>query len=240
MSELKKLKKSKPSMLRATTNRQGAVSRILLREYAELFHSREESCAVHCQARGSTIGATHAPLACTERLYDLIALLSCVFVNNAGFIAWRVYSVFSDLLHLLQGIRRVFLTCFSKFRQGSVKRSAPRQEHGSLHKILKLANVAGPFQVRKSLHDRRRNRFDAFLHLLRVLLHKIADEQWNVFSALPQRRDTDGKDIQPIVQIAAKFLVGNHLLKVAIRSRDQADGRRPRMGAAETFKFLLL
>src|ERR1700678_2856833 len=82
MAELKQLKESKWLTLWATANWRAARSRILLREYAELFHSREKSCAVHRQARGSTIGATHATLTCSECLYDLIALLSCVFVNN--------------------------------------------------------------------------------------------------------------------------------------------------------------
>jgi hypothetical protein len=219
----------------------GRRSRILLREYAELFHSREESCAVHSQARGSTIGATHATFACSECLYDLIALLSCMFVSNARFAASRVCSFFSGLLKFMQGIWGVFLTCcFSEVRQWSLKRPALRQEHGSLNKILKLTNVAGPLQVRQSLHDSRRNRFDALLHLLRTLLDEIADEQRNVLSAVPQRRNTDRKDIQPIVQITAKFLVRNHILKVAIRSRHQADVHLPRMRAAQTFKFSLL
>src|ERR1700722_9299686 len=104
----------------------------------------------------------------------------------------------------MRGSYGVFLTFFSNFRQRSVKRSAPRQDHGSLNKILKLTNVAGPLHARQSLHDSRRDRFDALLHLLRMLLHKIADEQGNVFSAVPQRRNTDRKDIQPIVQITAE------------------------------------
>src|SRR5580692_9614080 len=104
----------------------------------------------------------------------------------------------------MQRVWRVFLACFSKFRQRSVKRSAPRQEHGSLNKILKLTNIAGPLQLRQPLHDSRRDRFDAPLHLLRMLLLEIADEQRNVSFPVPKWRNTDRKDIQPIVQITAK------------------------------------
>src|ERR1700723_1307228 len=138
MAELKQLKRGKWLPRWAAANGRAERARTLLREYAELFQSREKSCAVHRQARGSTIGATHGTLTCSDCLYDLIALLSCVFVNNVRSVAWRVYSFFSDLRHLLQGIRRFILAVFSKFRQGSVKRSAPREEHGPLHKILKL------------------------------------------------------------------------------------------------------
>ena len=51
---------------------------ILLRVDTEFFHSRKESRAVHSQARGSTVGAAHAPLARSQCPYDLIALLSFI------------------------------------------------------------------------------------------------------------------------------------------------------------------
>jgi len=63
---------------------------VLLRVDAEFFHSGEESRAVHSQARGSTIGTTHAPLACSKCPYDLIALLSFIFVSNATFVTSRI------------------------------------------------------------------------------------------------------------------------------------------------------
>ena len=53
---------------------------------AEFFHSREESRAVHSQARGSTISTTHASLACGKRPYDLIALLSCDIPQQPVFV----------------------------------------------------------------------------------------------------------------------------------------------------------
>ena len=102
----------------------------------------------------------------------------------------------------MQGIWGIFLTCcFSEFRQGSLKRAASRQEHGSLDEILEFTNIAGPVPVRQSLHYSCRNRFDALLHLLRKLLDEIADEQRNVFTAVPQWRETDREDIQPVIQI---------------------------------------
>src|SRR5580698_1059775 len=42
---------------------------------AELFHSSEESSAVNAHARGSSIGAAHAPLRYSERAYDRVPLL---------------------------------------------------------------------------------------------------------------------------------------------------------------------
>src|SRR2546430_6459554 len=50
-------------ILRAADREVGCNLSILLRVDTEFFHSRKESRAVHSQARGSTVGAAHAPLA---------------------------------------------------------------------------------------------------------------------------------------------------------------------------------
>src|SRR5262249_14372048 len=173
--------------------------------------------------------------------YDLVALLSCIFVSKAAFVTSRICSFSSDLLMLMQvGMRGPFRTCLSEFCEWSLKRLAARQDHGSLHEILEFTDVAGPVPSRQSLHCSRRNRFDGLLHFLGELLDEMADEQRNVFFAVSQRRNTDRKDIQPVIQITAKFPVRNHLLEIAIRGRHQADIRLPCKRAAETFKFPLL
>ena len=135
------------------------------------------------------------------------------------------------------GLRGLFPLRFWEFSERSLKRPAPCQEDSSLDEVLEFTNVARPGPSRQSLHDSRRNRFDPLLHFLRELLDEIADEQRNVFFAVPQRRNTDRKDIQPLVQVTAKFLVRNHFLEIAIRCRHQADIHLPCMRAAETFKF---
>jgi hypothetical protein len=43
---------------------------------------------------------------------------------------------------------------------------------------------------------------------------KVADHQRNVLTALAQRRNGQGKDVQAVVQIAAKRSPLNHLLQV--------------------------
>jgi hypothetical protein len=118
---------------------------VLLRVDAEFFHSREESRAVHSQARGSTIGSAHAPLACSKCPYDLIALLCFIFVSNATFVTSRICSFSSDLFNFMQvSMHECFRIRLSKLCERSLKRLASRQEHGSLNEILEFTNIAGP------------------------------------------------------------------------------------------------
>ena len=58
------------------------------------------------------------------------------------------------------------------------------------------------------------------------LLHEVPDQQRNIFGPLAQRRDADGKHVEPIVQIGAELLLAHHRFQIAIGRRDQ-----PRIGA---------
>jgi hypothetical protein len=66
------------------------------------FHSREESRAIHSQARDSTIGTAHASFACGKCPNDLIALLAFIFVNNSAFVGSRTCRFSNDLLDLMR------------------------------------------------------------------------------------------------------------------------------------------
>ena len=57
---------------------------ILLGVDAEFVHSSEERRAGNSQACGSTIATAHAPLARGKCPYDLVALFSFIFINNAA------------------------------------------------------------------------------------------------------------------------------------------------------------
>ena len=101
-------------------------SSILLGIDGIFLDSREKSCTVYSQVCGSTIGTTHAPPACGERSYDLVALLSFIFVSNAGYVGLRICFFSNRLLHLMQvAMRRLLCTRFSEFCERSIKRLAP-------------------------------------------------------------------------------------------------------------------
>jgi hypothetical protein len=88
---------------------------------AEFLHSRKESRAVHSQACGSTIGATHTPPACGESRYDLISLPSFIFVSNAGFVALRIRRLPSSLLNFTLIDMRLYSVRFPEFSERRVK-----------------------------------------------------------------------------------------------------------------------
>src|SRR5580693_3448031 len=102
-------------------------SSILFRIDAKFLHSRKEGRAIHSQACGSTIGTADAPLACSERPYNLIALPSFILVSNAGYVGLRICS-FSDVLDvMLLGMREGYRIRFSEFSERRVQRPAARQ-----------------------------------------------------------------------------------------------------------------
>jgi hypothetical protein len=50
-----------------------------------------------------------------------------------------------------------------------------------------------------------------------MLVHKMTNQHWNVGSPLPQRRQLDGKNFEPVEQILPKLFVGDVLMQIAIR-----------------------
>jgi hypothetical protein len=110
--KMKKSRKAKLSKLQGMgagqregwEKRRGCRSSILLRINPVFLHSRNERCTVHSKAGGGTIGATDPPLACSQRPYDLVALLYFVFVSNAGFVVFWICFV-SALTRFMIGMQ---------------------------------------------------------------------------------------------------------------------------------------
>ena len=65
-------------------------------------------------------------------------------------------------------------------------------------------------------------------------------QQWNVFRAFPQGWNVNRKNIQPVKQIFAKFLLLNHLSEVAIGGCDQAGIGVNSPCASQPLEFSLL
>jgi len=61
-----------------------------------------------------------------------------------------------------------------------------------------------------------------------------------VFATIPQRRQGDRENIQPIVQVAAKFLTVHHSLEVPMRSGDEAYVYAMGPTTSKAFEFLFL
>jgi len=126
-----------------------------------------------------------------------------------------------------------------EFREWWAQHGPRGKNHRPLYEILEFANVTRPAPVHKGLHGFRRNRFNPLSHALRMAAQKIPDEQRNVFATLAQRRKGDRKNLQAIVQVAAK-LSGDHLGEIAIGGGDQADIDGNGSCPADAFKFFFL
>src|SRR5581483_5427190 len=83
------------------------------------------------------------------------------------------------------------------------------KNHSAFDDILELTNISGPSIV---LQKRRRRGSEAgeFLVQLSIeMLQQFEREGQNVFPALPQRGDVQGNDIEPVIEVLAKFCFGD-------------------------------
>src|SRR5208283_388429 len=62
----------------------------------------------------------------------------------------------------------------------------------------------------------------------------------NIFFSLPERRNHDRKDIEAEPEIFAKSSGGNHLLKISVRSRNNADVHRYKSCPSHALDLFLL
>src|ERR1700741_4448718 len=101
--------------------------------------------------------------------------------------------------------------------------TVPRKDDRAFHQVLQLANVARPRIPLEGSHGFRRNAVDLLAHAAAKHLHEMRDKSRDVFPALSERRQQDGKDIQTIVQITAKLPASYHVLEIPIRCSYQPD-----------------
>ena len=68
----------------------------------------------------------------------------------------------------------------------------------------------------------------------------MPDKLWNVVYAVAQRRQLDRKYVQPIVEIASKLTLGNHLRQVPVCRRNEPDVCFDGAGRSESLEFTFL
>ncbi len=117
---------------------------------------------------------------------------------------------------------------------------ARRKNDRTLDEVLQLANVAGPERSLQRVHRGAWNDGDPALERPRELVDEMMDERGNVVRPLAQRRHLYGKDIQPVIEIAAEQSIGDHLLEIAVRGRDQPHVNPLRARAPQPLEFLFL
>ena len=92
----------------------------------------------------------------------------------------------------------------------------------ALHLVLQLAHVARPVVGLEELHRLLREARRGLAELGRVALEEVLGEERDVLAALAQRRHADGEDLEAVVEVLAEAPLGDLLLEVAVRRRDDA------------------
>src|SRR5439155_19863627 len=115
---------------------------------------------------------------------------------------------------------------------GPDHRRVGTHNHRALDDVLELAHVAGP-----AMHDQRRNGVVGEplgrVAVARLFAEEVARNGFDVLQPLPQRRQRDGEDVQPVVEILAEFAAGHDLLEQWTASRDDAAVDRNLADAAQ-------
>ena len=110
----------------------------------------------------------------------------------------------------------------------------------SFDNILQLTDVSGPRISSQHLHRFARNRINGLMHPLGKLLDEMQYEQRNVFRAFAQRRNDNWKNIQAVVEVAAKLLLLDHLFQVAMGRGHDSNVNSLRPGTAQSLEFPFL
>src|SRR5438445_728234 len=87
----------------------------------------------------------------------------------------------------------------------------PAQHHRPLDDVAQLAHVARPVIALELLVRLAGEAADLAVVLPIELLDEALAQQRNVLAALPQRRQVDREDVEPIEEVLAQLAVGNRL-----------------------------
>src|ERR1700731_487407 len=89
-------------------------------------------------------------------------------------------------------------------------------------------------------HGYSGNAFDSLSHTAGELLGEVSHQQGNVFQALAQGRNADGKNIQPVVEVASKLPLFDHSVQVTVGCSYQPNVDFLRPCAPQAFEFSVL
>jgi len=145
------------------------------------------------------------------------------------------------------GLEQAALDEFARFRHLERRRQVVAvddavggQEHRVLDAVLQLADVSRPV-IREEHVDRRgADPPHLFAHVGRVLGHEMVGQQEDVVFALPQRRQEDGEDVDPVEEIEPEGLVLDQRFQVPVRGGDHADVRGQGLVAADPLALAFL
>ena len=115
-----------------------------------------------------------------------------------------------------------------------------RNDERAFNHVLQFTDVTRPGILLQRFESLLLNTLDLFSRSLRVTIDKVIHEQWNVLFPFTQRRQFDGKNVEPVVKITAKGAVRDGRLQITIRRCNHADISAQNFRPADAFKLAFL
>lgn len=113
-----------------------------------------------------------------------------------------------------------------------LQRGAVAEDHGAENRVFELAHIAGPGIAGQKLFGLGCDGVDLLAFRLGEAGQEMPRQHHDVFTAFPQRRDIDRKDVEAVIQILAELTGLDLFPQVAVGGRDQTDIDRNRLAAA--------
>ena len=115
-----------------------------------------------------------------------------------------------------------------------------RKRHRPLNGVLKLANIAGPVIIHEQLQCSRCDLFNFLLIITDEARQEVVRQVGNVFFVITQRRDVNGNNIEPIIQILPEGPLLKSSTQVFVGCSNQADIYFKGFRSPQALKFTLL
>src|SRR6266436_8693272 len=148
--------------------------RLFAPDNAEFLHARFQRGWLQAQELSCAALTTDSP---TDQLHDVqnvvsLNLLECLSVGTCR-------------------------SCLKSWQFRSEHRIGARDQEAFDH-IAEFADISRPVISLEGLHRRTLDGLDGAAHSLAKVIHKMPDQCRDVFTPLAQRRNRNGKDVEPI------------------------------------------
>ena len=121
-----------------------------------------------------------------------------------------------------------------------LQRGPLARDHRPLDDTLQLAHVTGPVVVLEGVQGVFRHGLDLLSCFLIEFGDKIIDKKRDVFLALPERRDRDGENIEPVEQVFPESALPDLFLQIPVGGRNDPHIDLDGFGAAQPLKLAVL
>ena len=112
--------------------------------------------------------------------------------------------------------------------------------HRALDRALELPHIAGPVIVHQRGQRGRAGPMDGFSHTGPSLAEERGDEEGNIFFSLPERRELDPCDSNPVEQVGAEGAFRDILALIVVSGRQHPHVDFSRFGLTQSRDFFLL